>query len=170
MAAQARNVSYAYRRTMEFLSSGKIHLRRNVMAIHIKYTTHIDSSAGTRWFVAEEVPKLQYKNPRVQILISKNESPSPSIDIYHRRGNIVRIDTDNKSSDGIISRLAAVAAKDEKEVQKEKAKNAVNTANFGHLSAKFGGHFCICEIPGQAPCPGKVTVKRPVHEWHNKDS
>lgn len=147
MAARARNVSYAYRRTVEFLSSGKIYLKRNVMAIHIKYTTHTDTSAGTRyevicacstswfvitslrWFAAEEVPKLQYKNPRVQILISKNESPSPSIDIYHSelvsnftqlvqlmcigRGDIVHIDTDNKSSDDILGRLAAIAAKDE---------------------------------------------------------
>ena len=55
------------------------------------------------------------------------------------------------------------------EVEKERAKRAVNTANFGYLSAKHGGHFCICEIPGQAPCPGKVEVPRPVHAWHDKE-
>lgn len=55
------------------------------------------------------------------------------------------------------------------EVERERAKRAVNTANFGYLSAKHGGHFCICEIPGQAPCPGKVEVPRPVHAWHDKE-
>ena len=56
------------------------------------------------------------------------------------------------------------------EAEREKAKRAVNTANFGYLSAKHGGHFCICEIPGQAPCPGKVEVPRKEHAWHNKET
>lgn len=46
--SRVNKVNYAYRRTIEFLSSGRIHLKNNVRVIHIKYTTHADSSVGTR--------------------------------------------------------------------------------------------------------------------------
>lgn len=46
--SRVNKANYAYRRTIEFLSSGRIHLKNNVRVIHIKYTTHADSSAGTR--------------------------------------------------------------------------------------------------------------------------
>ena len=79
--------------------------------------------------MAEEVPKLQYKNPYVQILINKNESPSPYINIFYGKhwtvrvvkcsrahvgdGSIVHIDTDGITSDEILTRVEAIAAKRE---------------------------------------------------------
>lgn len=80
--------------------------------------------------MAEEVPKLQYKNPYVQVLINKNESPSPYINVFYGKrltvailvscsrarvgdGSIVHIDTDGITSDEILSRLEAIAAKRE---------------------------------------------------------
>ena len=31
------------------------------------------------------------------------------------------------------------------------------------------GRFCICEVPGQVPCPRYVPIKNVEHSWHNKD-
>ena len=76
------------------------------------------------------MPKLQYKNPYVQILINKNESPSPYVNIFYGKysgnitqwskpdypagdGSLVRIDTDGITSDEILNRLEAIAAKRE---------------------------------------------------------
>ena len=74
------------------------------------------------------MPKLQYKNPYVQILINKNESPSPYVNIFYGKcpgdvtqwytrdtgdGSIVHIDTDGITSDEILNRLDAIAAKRE---------------------------------------------------------
>ena len=46
--SRVKKANYVYRRTIDFLSSGRIHLKNNVRVLHIKYTTHGDSSAGTR--------------------------------------------------------------------------------------------------------------------------
>ena len=75
------------------------------------------------------MPKLQYKNPYVQILINKNESPSPYVNIFYGKyiicmnlvewssrvgdGSVVRMDTDGITSNEILSRLEAIAAKRE---------------------------------------------------------
>ena len=43
----------------------------------------------------------------------------------------------------------------------------VNPANFGDARK---GRFCICEVPGQVPCPSRVPLKNVEHKWHNKNS
>ena len=40
----------------------------------------------------------------------------------------------------------------------------INPANFG----KYGHTFCICEKPGQVPCPSRVKFDKPVKWWHEK--
>ena len=41
-----------------------------------------------------------------------------------------------------------------------------NPANFGDSRR---GRLCICEVPGQVPCPSKVPIKNVEHKWHNKN-
>lgn len=52
------------------------------------------------------------------------------------------------------------------QVQQALKKAEYNPANFGD-SRK--GRFCICEVPGQVPCPSKVPIFNIKHKWHEKD-
>jgi small subunit ribosomal protein S25 len=38
-------------------------------------------------------------------------------------------------------------------------------ADFGQIERK-----CICEIPGQIPCPAKVPIPKALRSSHNKES
>lgn len=38
-----------------------------------------------------------------------------------------------------------------------------NPANFGDARRS---RRCICEVPGQVPCPRKIPLKNIQHEWH----
>ena len=42
-----------------------------------------------------------------------------------------------------------------------------NPANFGDA---YRGRLCICEVPGQVPCPAITPVKEPDHAWHIKNN
>ncbi len=50
---------------------------------------------------------------------------------------------------------------------KDQQKKPYNPANFGD-SRK--GRLCMCEVPGQVPCPSKVPLANVEHKWHEKDS
>ena len=52
-------------------------------------------------------------------------------------------------------------------LQKQEVKypGRLNPANFG----RFGHCFCICEKPGQVPCPSRVKFDKPIKWWHNKE-
>ena len=52
------------------------------------------------------------------------------------------------------------------QVQRALKKAEYNPANFGD---KRKGRFCICEVPGQVPCPSKVPLRDVKHKWHEKD-
>ncbi len=53
------------------------------------------------------------------------------------------------------------------QVLKAKREAEYNPANFGD---SYRGRHCICEVPGQIPCPAKVPVNKPDHAWHIKES
>lgn len=66
------------------------------------------------------------------------------------------IDVDNKDKDQIMDHLLNVIGKS-KEVLKQETvakEKKDNPANFGYGCEKS----CICEIPGQLPCPGLVPL------------
>lgn len=48
---------------------------------------------------------------------------------------------------------------------KEEKATEVNMANFGDARR---GRLCICEIPGQVPCPRVKPIENVEHKWHNK--
>ena len=51
------------------------------------------------------------------------------------------------------------------EVLKEQREAEYNPANFGDARR---GRFCICEVPGQVPCPSKVPLKNVEHPWQRQ--
>ena len=53
------------------------------------------------------------------------------------------------------------------EVQEALRKAEYNPSLFGDGRK---GRFCICEIPGQVPCPRLVPIKNVEHPWHDKDN
>ena len=58
-----------------------------------------------------------------------------------------------------------VPCMDREEVAKAKREKEYNPANFGDA---WKGRLCICEVPGQVPCPSKVPMKKVEHKWHKK--
>ncbi len=50
------------------------------------------------------------------------------------------------------------------QVQQALKKAEYNPANFGDARK---GRFCICEVPGQVPCPSRVSLGEVKHSWHD---
>jgi small subunit ribosomal protein S25 len=76
----------------------------------------------------------------------------------------VTIDTEGKSSETILEELKKIAAKPETQVRREQSEVIVNVANFKQVK---NGRRCICEVPGQVPCPKLVPIPNVHHSWHN---
>lgn len=90
------------RRTIEYLTSGNLVLKEQIKVVSINYNTfgshhdgarlgfvnifssffHIFLLFPCRDFVFWNLPKLQYKNPGVQVVTFKNMTPSPFIRCY----------------------------------------------------------------------------------------
>ncbi|XP_038068945.1 28S ribosomal protein S25, mitochondrial-like [Patiria miniata] len=149
---------FPLRRTLRYLEQGHVHLKDTVKIVTINYKTHGDFSEGTRDFVFYNLPQLQYKNPTVQMKTFQNITPSPYIRCFLDDGNDVLIDTDSKSNLEILEHLNKVLGKSEEVLERERKaqERQSNPAHFG------SGHRrrCICEIPGQVPCPGKVSLPK----------
>lgn len=91
------------RRTIEYLTSGNLVLKEQIKVVSINYNTFgshhdgarlgffltqssgcfsTDRTSYYRDFVFWNLPKLQYKNPEVQVVTFKNMTPSPFIRCY----------------------------------------------------------------------------------------
>ncbi|XP_043667235.1 probable 28S ribosomal protein S25, mitochondrial [Vespula pensylvanica] len=144
------------RRTLKYLQAGKLVLKDKIQILSINYNTSGQHHSGTRDFVFWYLPQIQYKNPDVQIITFKNKTPSPFIKCYYENGETMLIDVDSQPKESILQHLIKVIGKSEQllieeEVAKEKKDNP---ANFGVGCKKS----CICEIPGQVPCPGVIPL------------
>ena len=67
------------------------------------------------------------------------------------------IDIDSQSKEEILDHLIKVVGKTEEFIAQEQAsvtKHRVNPADFGVGCM----HGCMCDIPGQLPCPGVVPL------------
>ncbi|XP_046854410.1 28S ribosomal protein S25, mitochondrial-like [Xenia sp. Carnegie-2017] len=150
---------YPFRRTVEFLSSGKIVLKPNVKIVLLSYS-HKENSKGIRNFIFKDVPQLQYKNPNVQFVTNKSEGKlSPRIDVFFDKNEHINIDVHNSKASEIFSKFEMVAAASESEIKEivgkpPKYPARLNPSNFG----KFGHIYCICEKPGQVGCPSRTSL------------
>lgn len=150
---------------LEFLSNGKLYLKDSVKTIALSYETRGTPSNGLRQFISQKLPPIQFKNPNVQVVLFKNEAKFPNMKVYYNNGQKVMLDVEGKSAECIYNELSAVAGKTEAQIQRDLRKAEYNPANFGD-SRK--GRFCICEVPGQVPCPSKVPLGEVKHSWHDK--
>jgi len=120
---------------------------------------------GAQDFVFWNLPQVQYKNPDVQIVTFKNMTPTPFITCFLEDNTKVYFDVDSQSNKDIVSRLVKTLGKSAEVLAEEalEAQSKDNKANFG---MKYGNsRHCICEMPGQLPCPSLVPL--PVH-WRGK--
>lgn len=51
------------------------------------------------------------------------------------------------------------------QVLKARREAEYNPANFGDARR---GRLCMCEVPGQVPCPSKTPLSNVEHKWHKK--
>ncbi|XP_057296558.1 28S ribosomal protein S25, mitochondrial-like [Hydractinia symbiolongicarpus] len=158
---------FPFRRTIEFLNSGRTILQKRVKTVSVSFTTE-KASKGLRDFVLRDLPRVQYKNPTKQFVCFRNKDEYPHLTLFYDGGERQLIDVYNKSADEILSLLDLAAAATESEIlQKQEVKypGRLNPANFG----KYGHCFCICEKPGQVPCPSRVKFDKTPKWWHNKE-
>ncbi|EDO42540.1 predicted protein [Nematostella vectensis] len=161
---------FPFRRTLEFLSAGRVVLKKDVRSVMLSYT-HKYESKGLRNFIYKDLPQIQYKNNAVQFITAKDRTDFPTVDIFYGDGKKVMVDVENKKAPEILEIFSKVAGATESELQirrQPKYLGRINPANFG----KYGHMYCICEIPGQAPCPSRVPhpEARKTKVWQEKDS
>lgn len=159
---------FPFRRTFQFLSAGKLILKSNVKTVLINYT-HRKESLGLRNFIYKDIPQIQFKNRGTQIMTTRNKSNTPVVNVFFGDGKKVMIDVEDKTGPEILEIFGKVAGASEGEREDRavpKYPGRYNPANFG----KYGHYYCICEIPGQAPCPSRVPhpdAKKPKW-WQQK--
>ncbi|XP_055625169.1 probable 28S ribosomal protein S25, mitochondrial [Toxorhynchites rutilus septentrionalis] len=146
------------RRSIQYLNAGRLALKEKIKIFSVNYNTYGDHHEGARDFVFWNISQIQYKNPNVQVITFKNMTPSPFIRCYYEDGKQMLIDIDSKNRNEIMQHLIKVVGKSLETLKAEEklAKKQDNPANFGVGCAKH----CICEIPGQLPCPGVVPVPK----------
>lgn len=127
------------RRTLKYLTAGKLALKDNVKIFAINYNTFGgDHHAGARDYVFWKIPQVQYRNPGVQVVTLKNMTPTPFIRCYFGKwldpiiftvpaleitnmtlsvcvanGEEMLIDIDSKTKEEIEKHLIAVVGKSE---------------------------------------------------------
>ncbi|XP_058790113.1 small ribosomal subunit protein mS25 [Phymastichus coffea] len=144
------------RRTVKYLEAGKLVLKNSIQIFSVNYNTHGENHRGIREFMFWHLPQILYKNPEVQLVVTRNKTPSPFIWCFYENNKRMLIDVDMKSKDEILEHLLKVVGKSKEvlateTIAKEKTDNP---ANFGPNCERS----CICEIPGQLPCPGIVPL------------
>jgi len=145
---------FPFRRTFEFLNAGKLILKSDVKSLLINFTNQPES-LGLRNFIYKDIPQIQYKNRKVQIMTTRNRLNHPVVNIFFGDGKKVMIDVESKTGPEILEIVSKAAGATEMELEdraKVKYPGRLNPANFG----RFGQCYCICEKPGQAPCPALV--------------
>ncbi|XP_050413280.1 probable 28S ribosomal protein S25, mitochondrial [Patella vulgata] len=155
----------AIRRTLQYLERGSLVLNDSVQIMTVNYNSGHKASRGTYDFIFWYLGQVQFKNPSVQILTFKNMTPSPYISFYLDNGEKILVDADSRDKDEIYQHIKTVLGKSEEDLQKEALarEKKANPANFGHGYSRW----CICEIPGQIPCPGWVPLPKEMRGKYN---
>ncbi|XP_023022346.1 mitochondrial ribosomal protein S25 [Leptinotarsa decemlineata] len=151
------------RRTIKYLEGARLALKDQIKIMTINYHVTAPHHQGTKDFVFWYLPQIQYRNPNVQIATLKNLTPSPFVRCFYDTGHEMLIDTFGRTKEEIHEHLINVIGKQKDVLEAETIarEKKDNPANFGTLCERH----CICEIPGQVPCPG--TCPLPKH-WRGK--
>ena len=116
---------------------------------------------GLREFYFWEMPRIQYQNPKLQIVRILDKLPTPLIRFWNDDGKEIIIDCFNQDKTQILDRVIKVAGKSEARLKLEstirkEVEGEDNPALFGYRRQRF----CGCEVPGQHPCPGVIRNPR----------
>ena len=139
----------AWRRTYDYLNSGRLVFRDKVKTCTINYHETEPESEGLRDFVFWHLAQIKYKNPKVQCVQLKNIVKSPFITIYTLEKSIINstvINCYKKNQLEILEHCRELFGKTDKEIAEAQQKNV---ANFGEDCSRH----CICEVEGQIACP-----------------
>ncbi|KAI0986051.1 hypothetical protein GJ496_008470 [Pomphorhynchus laevis] len=173
-----------WRRTLRYLKEGTLVLRPEVKIVAFNFTKERSCCEGLRRFIFYELPRLQYKNPDVQMLQYENLLPNPfiSIVVSQNSEDHNKIGVTDKSCD--YSKLYIDCYKEESKHIQERFRKLVcydsntmstnsdkcfktdqqmqlNTLAIAELdkmnTANFGDHTkrkCICSHLDQVACTG----------------
>uniref|UniRef100_A0A6M2CS35 Small ribosomal subunit protein mS25 n=1 Tax=Rhipicephalus microplus TaxID=6941 RepID=A0A6M2CS35_RHIMP len=149
------------RRTLQYLEKGRLVFKDRVKIMSLNFNTAgraRDRHEGMQEFVFWFLPQVLYKNPDVQVVLFKNKTPTPFARFWLEDGNEVIMDVDGKSKEEILNQMLVTLGKTTEQLQKEALmrEKKDTPANFGRHYDKF----CICEVPGQVPCPGIVPLPK----------
>eukprot|EP00088_Acartia_fossae_P037577 TRINITY_DN38787_c0_g1_i1.p1 TRINITY_DN38787_c0_g1~~TRINITY_DN38787_c0_g1_i1.p1 ORF type:complete len:177 (+),score=30.62 TRINITY_DN38787_c0_g1_i1:57-587(+) len=154
------------RRTTKYLARCPLVLKPRVKVMTVNFNDKGEEhSEGVRDFVFWNLPQIQYKNPNVQIVTFKDMTPSPFITCFMEDNSKVYFDVDSQTNKEIMDRLVKTVGKS-KQVLEEEAIASEAKSNPANFNRRLGfERHCICEMPGQVPCPSVVPV--PIH-WRGK--
>jgi len=137
------------RRTMKYLESGLLKFQPEVRVLTVNYNINQKASVGAYEFQFWHFPQIKYRNPALQLLKFKNMTPTPFIQLLFINGDKMIIDVHGKSKVEIHNHLLETFCETEQEMA-ETIK--WNPGAFGYHCSRW----CICELPGQVPCPSFV--------------
>lgn len=107
------------------------------------------------------MPRIQYKNPKLQIVRHLDKMPSPYIRLWFDDGKDLLIDCFRQKHEDILQRLIKIGGKSEERLRLEDSIR--NEVIGGDNPALFGWgrqRFCGCEVLGQTPCTGVIRTPR----------
>lgn len=148
----------AVRRTIKYLEQGRLIFRKNVKVMTVCFNAKGDYYQGARDFVYWNLCQVMYKNPDVQVLQYKDKFPSSFVRCWLDTGEDVIMDAFGKSNKEILDHLIKVLGQpqSEKDERKTATDSKKGICNFGSGCLRH----CICEIPGQFPCPCVVQIPK----------
>lgn len=111
------------------------------------------------------MPQIQYMNPSVQIVRFLDKTPHPFIRCWLIDGTDVIFDCDSQDKEAILARLVRTIGKTPEMIASEMVQASQdNDAIFG-VDRK---RFCMCEVPGQCPCPSVIKLPKPLRGKFSK--
>jgi small subunit ribosomal protein S25 len=115
--------------------------------------TNFPHHKGLFNFVYWHLPQLKYKNPEVQMVTLKMITPTPWIKAFFDDDLRILIDCDSRSREEIHDHIKKILGRSESMLKHQVRETSMLESNPANFGSAFP-HNCICEVPGQVPCPG----------------
>lgn len=120
---------------------------------------------NNREFYFWNVPQIQYMNPSVQIVRFLDKTPHPFIRCWLIDGTDVIFDCDSQNKEDILARLVRTIGKTQEMIASEMVQASTDNAAIFGVDRK---RFCMCEVPGQCPCPSVIKLPKPLRGKFSK--
>lgn len=144
------------RRTLQYLEAGKLIFQPEIRIMTINYNVNQKSSSGAYDFQFWHFPQIKFKNPHIQLYKFKNMTPTPCIQFLFFDQEKIVVDVFGKTREEIHDHLQKTFCESEGRIETLKSVQEWNPGAFGYRC----NHWCMCEFPGQVPCPGFVPTPK----------